>query len=195
MQNDCQQFQESLRSNAGRIGPDGPGEHVRSCPDCQALVEALASPAVRALHTLPHLSAPAALDGMVVAALHGGHREDRVIGELEALPVMRAPAELEARVEAGLRGLDLGRRRAPAELQDLVDGELRRPRRRLLGLAAAAALLLTTALLQDALQPGDQPEYSFTVRELGGDELRRMSPTVRPLVSGWTGGLSDALAR
>ena len=65
MQNDCQQFQESLRSNAGRIGPDGPGEHVRSCPDCQALVEALASPAVRALHALPHLSAPAALDGMV----------------------------------------------------------------------------------------------------------------------------------
>lgn len=77
---------------------------------------------VRALRWLEPLAAPTALDGAVVASLHGGHREERAAEQLMSLAPLRAPARLDALVAAAV--LEESARdpevRAPAALDDLV---------------------------------------------------------------------------
>ena len=74
---------------------------------------------VRALRSLNRLPAPAALDGLVVAALHGGHREDRAAAYVGTLGTLPAPASLLPRVEHEVAAARA--RVAPAALDRLVE--------------------------------------------------------------------------
>lgn len=98
--------------------------HIQECSDCRARAER-ARKGLAALQALQPQRAPARLDGAVVAALHAGARQERVLVHLSAMERQAAPPELDAQIERGLlwpKGPD-----APAELDSLVDADLAAP--------------------------------------------------------------------
>jgi hypothetical protein len=108
--------------------------HAETCAPCARWLRGLAA-RERLLAGLPRASAPAELDGRVVAAIHAGERQERAVdalrglGRLEVGPgVERALAE--AAESAAVAPLEApGRRRAPRVLERLVAGELADPGR------------------------------------------------------------------
>lgn len=117
----------------------------------------------RALRDLERRTAPRDLEGRVVAATQGGHRQERTLARIRALGARLAPEELTAavrhRVEQPFVELEDGPpageyRRAPAALDRRVERELdgiagpdpRGRRRRRAGLAAAVVVLLVLAV-------------------------------------------------
>jgi len=125
-----------------------PGDGVSGSADARAAL-ARARAHARALAALPRPSAPAELDGRVVAAIHAGHREDRAAAFLASLAPESAPDALRGRVA---REIVTG---APAALDRLVESrvaaEMRAgealpapptlPRQRLLAATAAGVAL------------------------------------------------------
>lgn len=76
----------------------------------------------RALRSLPRIATPAELDGLVVAALHGGHREDRAAAYVASLGALPVPPSLEPRVEHEVAATrDPAATGAPAALDRLVE--------------------------------------------------------------------------
>lgn len=179
-------------------------QHVLSCAGCRAAIAAWSKQA-RALRTLPRLAAPRELDGLVVAALHAGARQERAMRELAALPPVSAPRELDVRVAALLAGAhttierfasgESDGRVAPEELRDLVGrdlaagGRARRVSRRraLLGAFTLSALALVSALLlwpRDGAPQGDEPQIVLVPVQ----SLDQLDPLARTLLESVAGG-------
>jgi len=72
-------------------------EHLEVCAECRSFVDRLTR-SFEVLGSLQRLSAPADLDGRVVASLGAGFREDRTVENLRALPKLGAPQELEQKL-------------------------------------------------------------------------------------------------
>lgn len=126
----CRELQGVLRQSAIERTEPGPelALHLRECPAC-ADVRARILRLYDALASLPRHSAPAELDGLVVAATQAGQRQERALAHLRVMLRHEAPAGLESRLAAEPR-LTLGsgaRLSAPAVLDRLVDEELRDP--------------------------------------------------------------------
>jgi hypothetical protein len=133
----CRDFLESMLEAAPQRPPaDGALEqHLASCASCRAAFARMC-----ALHAafggLPALRAPAALDGLVVAATQAGHRQERALAHLRTSlrngtrdGRQAAPAGLDLRMGTGGAALGGVRRvAAPSVLERLVDEDLRDPR-------------------------------------------------------------------
>jgi hypothetical protein len=114
--------------------------HAASCEPCAALA-ARVERAAGAVADLKGLSAPVSLDGLVVAALEAGVREERAVRavqglEREPLPEpLEEAVETEAEIAAELErtelaaGFDTERQPVPSVLERLVSEELAQPDR------------------------------------------------------------------
>ncbi len=151
MSTSCEQILEHLTAAAVQGGswPQELEAHLEHCPACSAWAARLRGHAW-ALGELQLVAAPAELEGRVVAAMHGGQREDRAVAELSTLGPACAPAELDGRILslfADLRAEGLLQPSvAPEELEERVDADLQ-------DLPAA-----TTAHLLSKLPRLDAPE-------------------------------------
>lgn len=129
MSTSCEQILELLTASAVQAGswPQELEAHLEGCPACAAWASRL-SLHTRALGELQSVGAPAALEGRVVAAMHGGQREDRAVAELLTLGAAQAPAELDGRILALFADLRaeglLQPTAAPEELEERVDSDL-----------------------------------------------------------------------
>jgi hypothetical protein len=135
----CDAARDLLLESRGVVVPGAPElrEHLKSCPDC-------ADHAVRAvrvsaaLSALPRARVPHELDGLAVASLHEGFRQDRAVATLRSLGRLSMPRELSGRrlrselhsgdplLHADASDLFDAATRAPAVLDRLVDENLRR---------------------------------------------------------------------
>ena len=80
------------------------------------------------LQRLPSVSAPAELEGRIVAAMHSGFRQDRATSALGDIAPLAAPAALDAMVAKAILATEPQPRRvkeAPASLDELVEQRLR----------------------------------------------------------------------
>jgi len=179
---------------------------------------------VDALGKLERMTAPADLDGRVVASLNAGFREDRTTRHLTALSKLTAPQELEQQLSSSDRlAQDLEARvarelahpeeiigerlariaeryDAPAELEALVARDLasapkrtmRLPLRIVSGIALAAAASLVLWLNSSSVAPvrPSLDSLSFRVREV--DSVTELNSMARLMMSGVTGGASEA---
>lgn len=126
MTSPCRDFRDRLIALAGdktAVEPDL-AQHLRDCPDCASFAQR-SERQVSALRVLERHVAPVELDGLAVAACHGGHRQERAISHLRSLSRWNAPVELEAKV----LDEELGRMlreapHAPSVLDRLVDEDL-----------------------------------------------------------------------
>jgi len=104
------------------------GEHLADCVSCQRAFEGMRRTRAALLRLAP-VPAPAALDGLVVAATQAGQRQERVLAHMRTALRHEAPARLDARI--GVCGSSLigevARANAPAVLERLVEEELRDP--------------------------------------------------------------------
>lgn len=125
----CDTFDEQLAAECGAARPWSASleAHLAECPACAAAARRRVA-GLEVLRSLPSEAAPDALDGLVVAALEAGHREDRAVEELRGVAGPGAPAELEGRLDellAELRSEGLfGQPVAPEELAPRVDRDL-----------------------------------------------------------------------
>lgn len=119
-----------------------PGEHRAACEPCARWAQRLEA-RERALGGLERLTAPAELDGAVVAALEAGYRQDRAVDALRGLGRVSSPRELDHALTGELASREVltdaevpdlpsslpaaQRMRAPSELADLVAEELGDP--------------------------------------------------------------------
>jgi len=104
------------------------GAHLADCASCLQAFEGMCRTRA-ALVRLAPVPAPAALDGLVVAATQAGQRQERVLAHLRTALRHEAPARLESRlgvVGSALIG-EAARVSAPAVLERLVEEELRDP--------------------------------------------------------------------
>jgi hypothetical protein len=104
------------------------GAHLAGCEACsQAFARMCNLRAALGQLSRPH--APAALDGLVVAATQAGQRQERALAHLRAALRHEAPARLDARVGAAGAALlgEVPRIAAPSVLERLVREELRDP--------------------------------------------------------------------
>ncbi|MBI5432671.1 MAG: hypothetical protein HZA52_07570 [Planctomycetes bacterium] len=100
--------------------------HARACAECRVFGSRLQR-GERALAGLARISAPAALDGLVVAALEAGQREERAVGALRRLDRVEVPEHLDhavARTAAPIAPVAFS---APDVLRRLVEEELSDP--------------------------------------------------------------------
>ena len=141
---DASAFEDDLRA------------HVAGCAVC-ADVASRAARAVEHVRALERRPVPETLDGRVVAALHAGHREERVAAELRALRRASVPRELESKLFVDPAA---ARSDAPRVLERLVAEDLadpgrvaaRRAARRLERLRAQESLL---ARVDAAIRAGE----------------------------------------
>jgi hypothetical protein len=129
MTSSCQELRDRLIAHAGDAAAFEPdlARHVASCAACSALAHEIARQMI-ALRTLDRRRAPLELDGRVVAACHGGHRQERAVSAVRALTPWHVPAELDAKVldeEYGRFVRETSK--APSVLDRLVDEDLRDP--------------------------------------------------------------------
>jgi hypothetical protein len=104
------------------------GEHLAGCESCRQAFARMCR--IRgALEGLVHERAPAALDGLVVAATQAGQRQERALAHLRTALRHEAPARLDTRVGVAGSAIlgEVGRVTAPAVLERLVEEELRDP--------------------------------------------------------------------
>jgi hypothetical protein len=103
------------------------GAHLVECASCQQAFESMCRTRA-ALVRLAPVPAPAALDGLVVAATQAGQRQERVLAHLRTALRHEAPARLDTRIGAGSALIgEVARVSAPAVLERLVEEELRDP--------------------------------------------------------------------
>ncbi|HTF88316.1 MAG TPA: hypothetical protein VK843_07895 [Planctomycetota bacterium] len=117
----CQLAREGLLDFVDPSGPTRAMPQAFHCDACRAWFERAGSQA-RAIHSLPRRVADMApLDGLVVAELNAGRRQERAGAALAALQRLQVPSELDALVKDQL---GRARRGAPAELEGRVALEL-----------------------------------------------------------------------
>ncbi|MEO6708513.1 MAG: hypothetical protein ABI054_05200 [Planctomycetota bacterium] len=137
----CQLAREGLLDFVDPTDPTRAKSAAFHCDACRAWFERACSQA-GALHSLPRRTADMLpLDGLVVAELNAGRRQERARTALSALQRLQVPAELDAMVSDQL---GRARRGAPAELERRVALELQagagpRIERQLAGLARLSA--------------------------------------------------------
>lgn len=104
------------------------GQHLAACESCRLALERIGRTRT-ALAGLARVCAPAALDGLVVAATQAGQRQERAVAHLRTALRHEAPAHLEPRVRVAGSAIlgDVARVAAPAVLERLVEEELRDP--------------------------------------------------------------------
>jgi len=103
------------------------GAHLAECAACRRAFEGICRTRA-ALVRLAPVPAPAALDGLVVAATQAGQRQERALAHLRTALRHEAPARLETRIGAGSSLIsEVARVSAPAVLGRLVEEELRDP--------------------------------------------------------------------
>lgn len=105
------------------------GAHLSECASCQQAFEGMLRTRAAIVRLAP-VPAPAALDGLVVAATQAGQRQERVLAHLRTALRHAAPARLDSRVSAVGGGALVGevaRVSAPGVLERLVEEELRDP--------------------------------------------------------------------
>ncbi len=112
-------------------------EHLGSCASCAAAA-IRAERLVGTLAAMVRAPAPRELDGLVVATMHEGHRQDRAVAALRSLGRLSTPGELTGRTLRSRRSLRepwleepssdeaAAGSGAPAVLERLVDENLRR---------------------------------------------------------------------
>jgi hypothetical protein len=131
MSSTCRELRDRLIAHAGDAAAfdSDLARHVDQCASCSAIARRVAQQAT-ALRALERNTAPLALDGRVVAACHGGHRQERTLAAVRALTRWHVPAELDAKVLDEEYGRILRETStAPAVLDRLVDEDLRDPPR------------------------------------------------------------------
>lgn len=195
---DCRAFDEALVGLApvpqGEVElPLAARAHAESCSACSVRWRKHVA-LRRALTALPPRSAPADLEGRVVAAFEAGYREDRVVASLRSIPTLGAPAELDRRVRALFSPNP-----APEVLDRLVEARLeserraarlRRGARRVLqaaGLAAAAVAVFV--VLREVRE--DRPAYAFEIVRLDSLRDAGIDSAARGLIDGLTGGIVE----
>jgi len=216
---DCESVRFALLQRADGVHADAALDaHLVGCAACR---RELARAGLRAefVRGLDHVTAPSALDGIVVAALQAGARQARAARAVEDLPVLAAPDELARRIPGlvapavldRLVAEDLAdpakalarryagrleRLRAPADLEERLG---RGPRRRRpvvgAGILAAAGVLLVAAVLifTYVARPETTPRSSgpeLVVERV--ESIRDLDPAAGQLLSGLTGGFVDA---
>ncbi len=104
------------------------GLHLAECAACRGAFEGMCRTRA-ALEGLAPVRAPAALDGLVVAATQAGQRQERVLAHLRTALRHEAPSRLDVRVGVAGSSLlgEVGRVNAPSVLERLVEEELRDP--------------------------------------------------------------------
>jgi hypothetical protein len=129
MNSPCRDFHFAMLETA----PERPaaesalGAHLEQCASCQRSFEGICRTRA-ALVRLASLPAPAALDGLVVAATQAGQRQERVLAHLRTALRHEAPARLDTRLGAGSSLIgEVARVNAPTVLERLVTEELRDP--------------------------------------------------------------------
>lgn len=120
----CAGVGDSIVASAG--GPRGAelARHLASCAACAAFAASIDRHAL-ALRGLPRHEASEELDGLVVAAFHAGHRQERAIDAVRALTREPTPSALDQRL------WERGPRSAPAVLDRLVAEDLADPEKAL----------------------------------------------------------------
>jgi hypothetical protein len=130
----CHRFREDLHD--AFVADPASLAHAESCDECAALAARVGRVA-RAVMELEQRTAPAALDGRVVAALEAGVREERAVRAVCDLEREPLPESLERAVELAAElentelanGLDTERHPVPTVLERLVGEELADPQR------------------------------------------------------------------
>jgi hypothetical protein len=128
MQTPCQSFRDELNDPRGAAG-----EHAGECAACAAYAERVGR-AAQTLGALERRAAPLVLDGVVVAALEAGARQERAARALSSLGRLAAP-ELDELLDvrgdlvqhAGGNAPSPARLQAPQVLERLVAEELLDP--------------------------------------------------------------------
>jgi len=135
MNSPCRDFLAAMLETAPErpVAASALGAHLAGCESCKQAFERMRR-IQSALVDLARARAPAGLDGLVVAASQAGQRQDRALAHLRTALRQEAPARLDARV--GIAGsvfpCEVGRVRAPAVLERLVEEELRDPHQALM---------------------------------------------------------------
>ncbi|MBL8863075.1 MAG: hypothetical protein JNK02_13855 [Planctomycetes bacterium] len=216
----CESLRPALIQRAEVGAPDPAVDaHAAGCGTCRRELER-AVRRVGLARSLARVVAPRQLDGLVVAALQAGARQERAVRAVLDLPDVAAPRELAERVEGprAPRVLErlvsedladpskavvrryasrLERLRAPADLAD----RLRTPRqhRRVVPallaslLVGAGVLLLVGVLVLTAERdraPTAAPGPVLVVERAAS--IHDLDPAASLLASGLTGGLVDA---
>ncbi len=216
---DCESVRFALIQRADGSHDDAALDaHVVGCAACRReLARAeLRAQLVRSLERRP---APAALDGVVVAALQAGARQARAARAVHDLPILAAPEDLARRIPGlvapavldRLVGEDLAdpskalarryagrleRLRAPADLEERLGRNARRARPALgTGiLVLAGVLLVASALVFTVVGRQDKTTRSsgpeLVVERV--ESIRDLDPAAGQLLSGLMGGFVDA---
>jgi hypothetical protein len=242
MNSRCNRIQELLAAECAAERPWvlTVEEHLRGCEPCAQKAQAM----VRNLHALgelPMVSAPAELDGRIVAASQAGFRQERAVNGLAGVDSVAAPAALDLRIDGLLESMrdsgELPEREAPFELEERVDQSLKdlpgaisqaflsklerepvpaelaarvhadlttsrqtrspwrvlRSRQALVGLSAAAALVLMVGFGTDLLTPTGEPSVELAFRVDRAGRLDALSAPAAELMSRLDPGLSSAI--
>lgn len=212
------------RRAPGAGAPDARGDldaHLATCTGCRREL-ARARFRIALVGGLQRVPTPAALDGVVVAALQAGARQERAARAVADLTSVAAPDELARRIAiprapevlcrlvaedladpakavASRYAGRLARLRAPADLEERLGRAARRPAARFapLALVAFGVLLSVSALVLAHVLRSDGRGAADAPRELvlvveRVESVRDLDPVAGQLLSGFTGGLLDA---
>lgn len=123
MSHSCQLVQEMLLASADAVVDAAVREHLDGCAACTQFAARHAQ-LRRAFGELPRRDAPAELAGRVVAACHGGYRQERALDFVARLSRWNVPSELDRKVwEESAEDAPS----APDVLERLVEEDLRDP--------------------------------------------------------------------
>lgn len=120
MKRPCDTMHDALVASAGVARGAELAAHLESCASCAAFAASLDRSAA-VVRALPRQRTPEVLDGLVVAAFHAGHRQERAVESLRALTREPTPSALDQRLWRR------GPRAAPAVLDRLVAEDLADP--------------------------------------------------------------------
>lgn len=156
-----------------------------------------------ALRDLPRVPAPRELDGLVVAAMHAGQRQERALEALAALGSPRVPGDLEQRVAEELQALEPAGSDASAESGGPLDAgsRVRAPRELELALSGSSPEDVERRLadrfarhigrLERLAAPAELD--ARVAADLGRSSSRAARRTLGPILAG-AGTLAGALA-
>lgn len=165
----CRDFQDRLIAHAGDRSAFEPDlvQHVSDCAACGAFAQRTERK-VSALRGLARRVAPLELDGLAVAACHGGHRQERAISHLRALTRWGVPSELDAKIlEGELESKLREGTKAPSVLDRLVDEELHdQPKALVQRFAGRLERLRAPGVLRVRVERSAEGRFSFGRRRM-----------------------------
>lgn len=120
MKRPCDGMRDPIVATAGEARVGELAAHLARCVACAGYAASIDRSAL-ALRSLPRDEPSEALDGLVVAAFHAGHRQERAVDAVRALTREPTPSALDQRL------WKRGPRAAPTVLDRLVAEELADP--------------------------------------------------------------------